>query len=135
MMIGQEGGRQDSVRGLAFTRRVCYTLVSGTLKGDATSNIITNKARKGQKGSNKAMNNKTIELLNSKVAEAKRAKREAKLAYKRAKKALKLAKDNLRHAKALQKSEQLLEARRGLVDDMLANKTAKPARKIKVEEK
>lgn len=80
------------------------------------------------------MNNKTIELLNGKVAEAKRAKREAKLTYKRAKKALKLAKDNLKHAKALQKSEQLLEARRGLVDDMLANKTAKPARKIKVEE-
>lgn len=79
------------------------------------------------------MNNKTIELLNSKVAEAKRAKREAKLAYKCAKKALKLAKNNLKHAKALQKSEQVLEARRGLVDNMLKSQ-AKQVKHIKVEE-
>lgn len=81
------------------------------------------------------MDNKTIELLNNKVAEAKRAKREARLRYKATKKAYRIAKDNLKSAKDLQKGEQLLEARRGLVDDMLKNNSVKPARKIKVEEK
>lgn len=73
-----------------------------------------------------------LEQLKNKVLEAKRAKREARLLYRRAGKALRLAKRNYRHGKELQKSEQTLQARRGLVEDMLRSQ-AKQVKHIKVE--
>lgn len=76
---------------------------------------------------------KELEQLKNKVLEAKRVKRETRLLYRRAGKALRLAKGNYRHGKELQKSEQVLQARRGLVDDMLKSQ-AKQVRHIKVEE-
>ena len=79
------------------------------------------------------INNKELEQLKNKVLEAKRAKRETQSLYRRAGKALRLAKRNYKHGKELQKSEQLLQARRGLVDDMLKSQ-AKQIKHIKVEE-
>jgi len=76
---------------------------------------------------------KELEQLKNKVLEAKRVKREARFLYKQTKRALRLAKNNLKHAKALQKSEQVLQARRGLVDNMLKSQ-AKQVKHIKVEE-
>ena len=78
------------------------------------------------------MDKKTIEQLNNKRLEAKRAKREARLRYRMARKAYRIAKDNLRQAKRIQKSEQMLNARRGLVDNMLKNNKSEP-KKINVE--
>lgn len=77
--------------------------------------------------------NKELEQLKNKVLEAKQVKREVKSLYKRTKKAVRLAKRNYRHGKELQKSEQLLQARRGLVDDMLKSQ-AKQVKHIRVEE-
>lgn len=77
--------------------------------------------------------NKELDQLKNKVLEAKRVKREARFLYKQTKRALRLARGNYRHGKELQKSEQLLQARRGLVDDMLKSQ-AKQVKHIKVEE-
>lgn len=76
--------------------------------------------------------NKELEQLKNKVLEAKRERREARFLYRRTKRALRMAKSNYRHGKELQKSEQLLQARRGLVDEMLKSQ-AKQVKHIKVE--